>query len=140
MQIPVIDVNELNLIKEIGAGGFGRVYRGFWNSEEVAVKIARHDPNEDDDVAIESVRQEANLFWFLDHENIVRLLGVSLELPDLCLIMEYCRGGALNRILAGRKIRPDVLLDWAIQIARGMDYLHNRARIPVIHRDLKSSN
>ncbi|XP_065214283.1 mitogen-activated protein kinase kinase kinase 11 isoform X2 [Planococcus citri] len=139
-QIPVIDVNELNLIKEIGAGGFGRVFGGYWNNEEVAVKIARHDPSEDVEVAIENVRQEANLFWFLDHENIVHLLGVSLEFPNLCLIMEYCRGGALNRILAGRKIRPDVLLDWAIQIARGMDYLHNRARIPVIHRDLKSSN
>ena len=44
------------------------------------------------------------------------------------------------RILGGRKIRPDVLIDWAIQIARGMNYLHNGAPISLVHRDLKSSN
>ena len=54
--------------------------------------------------------------------------------------MEYARGGPLNRALTGRKIRPSVLVDWAIQIARGMNYLHNGAPISLIHRDLKSSN
>lgn len=53
--------------------------------------------------------------------------------------MEYASGGSLNRTL-GRKIPPDVLVDWAIQIAEGMNYLHNDAPISVIHRDLKSSN
>lgn len=140
MQITEIDYSELKLEEVIGVGGFGKVYRGFWKDQEVAIKATRHDPDEDISVTIDNVRQEANLFWLLDHENIVQLLGVCLEMPNLCLVMEYCRGGSLNRILAGRKIRPDVLLDWAIQIARGMDYLHNHARISVIHRDLKSSN
>lgn len=140
MQITEIDFSELTLEEVIGVGGFGKVYRGFWKNEEVAVKAARHDPDEDISVTIDNVRQEANLFWLLEHENIVHLLGVCLEMPNLCLVMEYCRGGSLNRILYGRKIRPDVLLDWAIQIARGMDYLHNHARISLIHRDLKSSN
>lgn len=54
--------------------------------------------------------------------------------------MEYARGGPLNRVLTGRKIRPSVLVDWAIQVARGMNYLHNGAPISLIHRDLKSSN
>ena len=54
--------------------------------------------------------------------------------------MEYARGGPLNRVLTGRKVRPSVLVDWAIQIARGMNYLHNGAPISLIHRDLKSSN
>ena len=66
-------------------------------------------------------------------------------------------------MLGGRKIRPDVLIDWAIQviliapvhrscrllattadgylqIARGMNYLHQGAPISIVHRDLKSSN
>lgn len=91
-------------------------------------------------MTLENVQQEAKLFWLLKHENIVQLEGVCLKMPNMCLVMEYARGGSLNRVLSGRKIRPDVLVDWAIQIARGMDYLHNKAPISLIHRDLKSSN
>ncbi|KAI4815034.1 hypothetical protein KUCAC02_005200 [Chaenocephalus aceratus] len=72
--------------------------------------------------------------------NIISLRGVCLREPNLCLVMEYARGGALNRALAGKKIPPRVLVNWAVQIATGMDYLHNQAFVPIIHRDLKSSN
>ena len=55
--------------------------------------------------------------------------------------MEFARGGSLNKVLqANRRIGPDVLIDWAIQIARGMVYLHHNAPIKLIHRDLKSAN
>ena len=47
----------------------------------------------------------------------------------------------MNKVLqANRRIGPDVLIDWAIQIARGMVYLHHNAPIKLIHRDLKSAN
>ncbi|KAL4143192.1 hypothetical protein QTP88_005550 [Uroleucon formosanum] len=138
--ITEIDFGELELEEVIGVGGFGKVYRGYWNNKEVAVKAARQDPDEDISETVKNVKQEANLFWLLDNENIVSMLGVCLQIPNLCLIMEYARGGSLNRVLMGRKIRPDVLVDWAIQIARGMNYLHNGAPISLIHRDLKSSN
>jgi mitogen-activated protein kinase kinase kinase 9 len=135
-----IDFGQLTLEEVIGVGGFGKVYRAYLGDEEVAVKAARQGVEDDPAVTLESVRQEAKLFWMLQHENIVSLRGVCLEPPNLCLIMEYARGGPLNRVLQGRKIRPDVLVDWAIQIARGMNYLHNDAHINIIHRDLKSSN
>jgi serine/threonine protein kinase len=63
-----------------------------------------------------------------------------LEEPNLCLVMEYARGGTLNRALTGRRIPPHILVNWAVQIARGMLYLHEEAVVPIIHRDLKSSN
>ncbi|XP_015249231.1 PREDICTED: mitogen-activated protein kinase kinase kinase 10 [Cyprinodon variegatus] len=135
-----IDFSELTLEEVIGAGGFGKVYKGVWRGEEVAVKAARQDPDEDISVTAESVRQEARLFWFLRHPNIISLRGVCLKEPNLCLVMEYARGGALNRALAGKKVPPRVLVNWAVQIATGMDYLHNQAFVPIIHRDLKSSN
>lgn len=140
VHITEIDFSELELEEVIGVGGFGKVYRGYWNNKEVAVKAARQDPDEDISETVKNVQQEANLFWLLDNENIVSMLGVCLQIPNLCLVMEYARGGSLNRVLIGRKIRPDVLVDWAIQIARGMNYLHNGAPISLIHRDLKSSN
>ncbi|XP_042239484.1 mitogen-activated protein kinase kinase kinase 9-like isoform X4 [Homarus americanus] len=136
-----IDFNDLELEEVIGVGGFGKVYRGILKGEEVAVKAARQDPDEDISVTIDNVRQEAKLFWLLKHENIVALKGVCLVEPNLCLVMEYARGGSLSRVLQQRKaIGPSVLTDWAIQIARGMNYLHNQAPVRIIHRDLKSSN
>uniref|UniRef100_A0A6P4EYV0 mitogen-activated protein kinase kinase kinase n=1 Tax=Drosophila rhopaloa TaxID=1041015 RepID=A0A6P4EYV0_DRORH len=133
-----IEYDEMDIKEVIGSGGFCKVHRGFYDGEEVAIKIA-HQTGEDDMQRMrDNVLQEAKLFWALKHENIAALRGVCLN-TKLCLVMEYARGGSLNRILAG-KIPPDVLVNWAIQIARGMNYLHNEAPMSIIHRDLKSSN
>ena len=131
------------------------MYRATWRGREVAVKAARQDPDEDITATAESVRQEAKLFAMLRHPNIIALHGVCLREPNLCLVMEFARGGSLNRALAaaasssaaspgaargGRRIPPHVLVNWAVQIARGMLYLHDQAIVPILHRDLKSSN
>ena len=137
---PHISWNELKVEEVIGAGGFGKVFRGWYRGHEVAVKAARRDADEESDSTKEKVLEEGKLFWLLKNVNIVGLVGVCLEEPNLCLIMEYARGGALNKVLGGRKILPAVLIDWAIQIARGMNYLHQGAPISLVHRDLKSSN
>uniref|UniRef100_A0A3Q3ILM0 mitogen-activated protein kinase kinase kinase n=1 Tax=Monopterus albus TaxID=43700 RepID=A0A3Q3ILM0_MONAL len=136
----VVDFRELSLEEVIGVGGFGKVYRGTWRGELVAVKAARQDPDEDISVTAQNVRQEARLFAMLTHPNIITLQGVCLQEPNMCLIMEYASGGPLSRALAGRRIPPHVLVNWAVQIARGMLYLHSEAIVPVIHRDLKSNN
>uniref|UniRef100_A0A672MX78 Mitogen-activated protein kinase kinase kinase n=1 Tax=Sinocyclocheilus grahami TaxID=75366 RepID=A0A672MX78_SINGR len=135
-----IPFSELVLQEIIGVGGFGKVYRGTWRDQEVAVKAARQDPDEDIKATADSVKQEAKLFSMLQHPNIIKLEGVCLEEPNLCLVMEYARGGTLNRALTGRRIPPHILVNWAVQIARGMQYLHEEAVVPIIHRDLKSSN
>ncbi|CAH6844481.1 Map3k9 [Phodopus roborovskii] len=140
IQLLEIDFAELTLEEIIGIGGFGKVYRAFWVGDEVAVKAARHDPDEDISQTIENVRQEAKLFAMLKHPNIIALRGVCLKEPNLCLVMEFARGGPLNRVLSGKRIPPDILVNWAVQIARGMNYLHDEAIVPIIHRDLKSSN
>ncbi|XP_015263141.1 PREDICTED: mitogen-activated protein kinase kinase kinase 10 [Gekko japonicus] len=137
---PEVPFAELRLDELVGAGGFGKVYRGLWRGREVAVKAARHDPEEDAAVAARNVRREARLFGMLRHPNIIALRAVCLRPPRLCLVMEYARGGALSRALAGRRVPPHVLVNWAVQVARGMHYLHDQAPVPIIHRDLKSTN
>ncbi|KAH9509317.1 hypothetical protein Btru_046766 [Bulinus truncatus] len=135
-----IDFEELDLEEVIGVGGFGKVYKGRWRNETVAIKAARQDPDEHISVTIENVRKEAKLFWLLNHVNIAALRGVCLKPPNLCLVMEYAAGGSLNRVLGGRQIPPEILVNWALQIANGMHYLHELAPLTLVHRDLKSSN
>ncbi|CAG5131415.1 unnamed protein product [Candidula unifasciata] len=116
-QLNVDKLEELDLEEVIGVGGFGKVYRGRWKK-----------------------KQKQKLFWLLSHENIAALRGVCLKPPNLCLVMEYAAGGSLNRVLGGRRIPPEVLVNWAQQIAQGMYYLHDQAPLTLVHRDLKSSN
>ncbi|XP_066535010.1 mitogen-activated protein kinase kinase kinase 9 [Hoplias malabaricus] len=141
-RVHVLEINFSELVLEelIGVGGFGKVYRAVWRGEDVAVKAARRDPDEDASETLRSVWREARLFSMLRHPNIMALLGVCVQEPNLCLVMEYARGGALNRALAGKRIPPNTLVNWAVQIARAMHYLHCQAIVPIIHRDLKSSN
>jgi serine/threonine protein kinase len=115
--------------------------------ELVAIKKARIEGDKDDLMSSvrENVLQEAKLFWALRHPNIIQLIGVCLEQPNFCLIMEYAKGGSLGRLLSVRKngFPPYVLIKWAQQVSQCMFYLHEQAlpyRIPIIHRDLKSSN
>lgn len=135
-----VEFGELRLEEVIGIGGFGKVYRGIWRNQQVAVKVARQDVDQSSSSLLASVLQEAKLFWLLKHANIISMMGVCLKEPDLCLVMEYARGGSLNKVIGGRRIPPDVLVNWALQIACGMHYLHEAAPLPLIHRDLKSSN
>lgn len=140
VKLQEIDYNELETKDFLGAGGFGKVYSGFFNNNEVAIKLAKVDNINNSDDVLKNVLDEARLFSLLNHKNIIGLFGVCLKKPNLCIVLEYAKGGALNHCLAGRPLPPAVLVDWARQIAEGMDYLHSKAPIPLIHRDLKSSN
>lgn len=133
-----IEYSELELKEIIGQGGFSKVSRAIWRKQEVAVKT--HNTDETQERTLENVLKEAHLFWSLNHENIVTFFGVCKTPPNFCLVMEYARGGPLNKVLEKYKVPADVLVGWATQIASGMNYLHSGASISVIHRDLKSSN
>lgn len=135
-----IEFADIDLKEIIGVGGFGKVWRGLWHGEEVAVKATCQEASDTVSATVEKVRQEAKLFWLLDHSNIIALKGVCLHEPNVCLVMEYAQGGSLNCILTGSRIPADVLVDWAIQIAKGMHYLHEVAPLQLVHCDLKSSN
>ena len=94
---------------------------------------------------IEGLLREARLFSHLKHRNIIQLLGVSpsLSTRNLYLVMEYAHGGALSYLLQQRQsgLYPTVFIEYAKQIADGMNYLHEEAcEQRIIHRDLKCSN
>ncbi|CAH8591452.1 unnamed protein product [Dicrocoelium dendriticum] len=117
----------------IGSGAFGTVYRGTWRDEVVALKVLNLPTNQ--------LNKEASHLRLLSHRNIVRFHGVC-ELgvcSSPALVMEFAHGGPLNHILADHPaLSPSTLLDWALQIATGMSYLHSEVNL--VHRDLKSSN
>nr|KAJ0225584.1 hypothetical protein LSAT_V11C100017380 [Lactuca sativa] len=125
--------------EQIGQGSFGTVYRALWYGSDVAIKLFEYQEYPDD--VMVSFKQEVSIMKKLRHPNILLFMGSVTSTPHLCIVTEFLPRGSLFRILQ----RNTTQLDWkrrlhmAMDIARGMNYLH-RCNPPIVHRDLKSSN
>lgn len=90
----------------------------------------------------QSALLEANLLRQLKHVNIVSYTASFVEKGVLIIIMEYCEVGDLSHHIKKKKenkerFTEDEILNWFIQIAIALEYIHGRK---VIHRDIKTSN
>eukprot|EP00045_Choanoeca_perplexa_P006513 m.55799 g.55799 ORF g.55799 m.55799 type:complete len:592 (+) comp13662_c0_seq1:196-1971(+) len=122
-----INFEDIRQLKWIGSGAHGCVFLGQYRHEEVAVKKFRE---------ASSILNEERHLKELSHPNIVALKGVCRKPPVFCLVMEYCPK-SLYDVIQSTRIAAPLALDWARQVAAGMEYLHS---CNIIHRDLKSPN
>lgn len=130
---------DMTIGEQIGQGSCGTVYHGLWYGSDVAIKVfSKQEYSED---LIHSFRQEVSLMKRLRHPNVLLFMGAVTSPQRLCIVTEFLPRGSLFRLLQ----RNTTKLEWrrrvhmALDIARGMNYLHH-CNPPIIHRDLKSSN
>ncbi|KAI3375894.1 hypothetical protein L3Q82_004153 [Scortum barcoo] len=149
----LVERNKLTLGKELGKGEFGSVYEGVFTPDEgvdikVAVKTMRVGIHSQED--LHEFLKEAEIMQNFDHENVVRLLGVTLQreqdspLPVPLVILPYMKHGDLRRFLIATRygdlpmfVPHQSLLRFMIDIASGMDYLSSQG---FLHRDLAARN
>ncbi|KAI5673275.1 hypothetical protein M9H77_13639 [Catharanthus roseus] len=125
----------------LGEGGFGCVYKARLE-ENLYVAVKRLEGGTQD--AIREFETEVELLSKIQHPNIISLLGYSIHGETRLLVYELMQNGSLEAQLHGPS-RGSVLtwflrMKIALDIARGLEYLHEHCNPPVIHRDLKSSN
>lgn len=143
--------NMFSLENKIGGGSFGTVYKGkLADGREVAIKRgetgSRIKKFQEKEIAFES---ELALLSRLHHKHLVGLVGFCEENDERLLVYEYMSNGSLHDHLHSKNNileSSNILNSWKMRIkialdaARGIEYLHDYAVPPIIHRDIKSSN
>lgn len=125
----------------LGRGTFGCVYKaGFNLGASVAVKkLDAKEPY------CESVfENEMSVLSNTTHPNIISLLGYCVHRGTRFLVYELMQGGSLEKQLhgpsRGMALTWNIRVKIALDVARGLEYLHEHCSPPVIHRDLNSSS
>ncbi|PWA62997.1 PB1 domain, Protein kinase domain, Ephrin receptor type-A /type-B [Artemisia annua] len=137
--------DDLEEIRQLGAGTYGSVYHGKWKGSDVAIKRIKAScfavkPTERERM-IADFWKEALMLSSLHHPNVVSFYGIVRDGPDgsLATVTEYMVNGSLKQFLKkkDRTIDRRKRLIIAMDTAFGMEYLHGKN---IVHFDLKCEN
>uniref|UniRef100_A0A1Y9HF07 Tyrosine-protein kinase n=2 Tax=Anopheles funestus TaxID=62324 RepID=A0A1Y9HF07_ANOFN len=130
-----IKMEDLQLKENIGKGEFGDVMLGILKGEKVAVKVLK-----DAGRASNKFLAEAGVMTTLEHENLVKFIGLVFHDKYIYLVTEYMSKGSLVDYLRSRgrqHISRKDQINFAYDTCCGMEYLETKK---VIHRDLAARN
>ncbi|XP_014776832.2 bone morphogenetic protein receptor type-1B [Octopus bimaculoides] len=131
---------QIYLIKSIGKGRYGEVWKGKWRGENVAVKI--FFTTEED-----SWFRETELYQtvLLRHDNILGFLAADIKGTQLYLITDYHDHGSLYDFLRANTLNAVDMMRLAHSTVAGLAFLHAeiygaKGKPALAHRDIKSKN
>ncbi|XP_073100078.1 G-type lectin S-receptor-like serine/threonine-protein kinase LECRK3 [Elaeis guineensis] len=126
--------------EELGKGAFGTVFKGTLPRGQRVIAVKRLEK-----VVAEGEREfrtEMRTIGRTHHKNLVRLLGFCDESTNRLLVYEYMSNGSLADLIFKADRRPgwDERVGIALDIARGIHYLHEECETRIIHCDIKPQN
>ncbi|TVU50977.1 hypothetical protein EJB05_02376 [Eragrostis curvula] len=132
-----IDKRLLKMGERVASGSCGDLFHGNYLGEDVAVKVLRAEHLNKN--VWNEFTQEVYILREVQHTNVVRFIGACTKPPQFCIITEYMSGGSLYDFVHKQHnvLELPTLLKFAVDVCRGMCYLHERG---IIHRDLKTAN
>ncbi|KAI4308065.1 hypothetical protein L6164_031180 [Bauhinia variegata] len=111
-----------------------------WRGIQVAVKTLGEEVFADDD-KVKAFHDELALLQKIRHPNVVQFLGAVTQSTPMMIVTEYLPQGDLYAYLKRKgALKPITAVKFALDIARGMNYLHEHRPEAIIHRDLEPSN
>uniref|UniRef100_A0A8C4F1R3 Receptor protein-tyrosine kinase n=1 Tax=Dicentrarchus labrax TaxID=13489 RepID=A0A8C4F1R3_DICLA len=140
-QMRILKETELQKLRVLGAGAFGTVYKGVWAPDgenvkiPVAIKVLRENTSPK---ANKEILDEAYVMAGVASPYVCRLLGICLT-STVQLVTQLMPYGCLLDYVRENKDRigSQFLLNWCVQIAKGMSYLEE---VRLVHRDLAARN
>jgi len=134
----------------IGQGGMGSIYQAAdlrLEGRLCAIKEVQNDPAQNPETqqqARDQFYREASVLARLDHPNLPKVSDFFSVADRDYLVMDFVPGRDLREIMNearqnGRFVPETDVLNWAMQLADALEYLH-RQESAIVHRDIKPSN
>ncbi|WP_081439634.1 serine/threonine-protein kinase [Sebaldella termitidis] len=139
------DDNEYCLEKQIGEGGFGKVYLAKWKSDNKKFAIKILDNSFSNEKAYTSFINEITLASKISSRNVIKYeythTGEIFKELGPYIIMEYADNGSLEETLVRQKkierqFSNEELKNIFLNLAKGMKDINSK----LIHRDIKPEN
>jgi serine/threonine protein kinase/Tfp pilus assembly protein PilF len=126
------------ILKEIGKGGMGVVYKAQDTKlhRTVAIKALASELVGDEKARTRFLR-EARAASAIDHSNICTVYEINEVDGILFFVMPYVEGKTLKKFVSGRPLPLNQALDFSLQLVDALAEAHHRN---VLHRDIKSAN
>ncbi|KAJ7472839.1 kinase-like domain-containing protein [Mycena latifolia] len=122
--------------EQVAAGGFGDIWKGLVERQNVAVKVMRLFRDVDIKAGLKEFGREALIWRQLSHPNLLPFFGLYYLDNRLCLVSPWMENGDVLEFLRNAPADTDhssLILD----VAMGLEYLHSEH---IVHSDLKGSN
>ncbi|XP_075109584.1 integrin-linked protein kinase 1-like isoform X2 [Nicotiana tabacum] len=134
------NVEVYNILKARGAKIPGSYQVAKWNGTKVSVKILDKDSYSDPET-INAFKHELTLLEKVRHPNVVQFVGAVTQNIPMMIVLEYHPSGDLGSYLQKKgRLSASKVLRFALDIARGMNYLHECKPDPIIHCLLMPKN
>ncbi|PWA59428.1 integrin-linked protein kinase family [Artemisia annua] len=140
-EVPEYELNPLELqIRKTDGISKGNYQVAKWNGTKVSVKILDKDCYSDPE-SINAFKHELTMLEKCRHPNVVQFVGAVTQKVPMMIVSEFHPRGDLRSYLQKKgRLSPSKALRFALDIARGMNYLHECKPDPIIHCDLRPKN
>ncbi|MDP6117778.1 MAG: FHA domain-containing serine/threonine-protein kinase [Planctomycetota bacterium] len=133
-----LSIGDYRITEELGAGGMGKVFKGFEPGSDQVAAVKLLYPSKTTDTFIQSFENEARALARLFHKNIVKIYRFGRHGNVHYIAMEFVKGTNVKKQIKEKRRLP---IERCTEVLRqslvGLDYIHKQE---IIHNDVKPSN